>query len=216
MVTINTSAQEDVYCNICGSSTLHKSRGECKAESQVTDEPSCVVIRFVDTYTLLQCGVCGQAQLRKIEWNSENEEGPAKYFPPPHVRRPPAWLPELDEPHRKLLGEVYAAMDVGLYGVALMGVRAILDVWVSSQTSHGNDFPKKLEAIAALGSLSARQVQILVSTFDAGSAAAHRGYRPNLDDVTTAADAIENLLQQDLLGPRMTKLRANTPPRHRK
>ena len=110
------------------------------------------------------------------------------------------------------MAEVYSAMDYGLYGIALMGVRAVLDVWATSQTSQ-KPFPAKLEEIAALGALSVRQIEILKSTFEAGSAAAHRGYRPSLDDVTAAADAVENLLHQDVFMPRIAKLKANTPPK---
>lgn len=216
MGTVNTSSQVLVYCNSCHAETYHKERGECTAKAETTDEPSRVVVHFVDTYTLLQCAVCGQARLRLVEWNSENEAGSPQFFPPPHVRRPPEWLCELDEPHRKLLGEVHSALDFGLYGIALMGVRAILDVWVSSQTSYRNDFPGKLAQIATLGGLSARQIEILDSTFDAGSAAAHRGYRPALSDAMAATEAIENLLHQQILMPRIAKLRASTPPRPRK
>ena len=96
-----------------------------------------------------------------------------------------------------------------------MGIRSVLDVWVSSQNSGRNDFPKKISELATLGTLSAQQVEVLESVFDAGSAAAHRGYSPALHDAIAATEALENLLHQQLLLPRIGNLKNNTPQRKR-
>ncbi|MGY8904855.1 MAG: hypothetical protein ACKVIH_09940, partial [Burkholderiales bacterium] len=57
------------------------------------------------------------------------------------------------------------------------------------------------------------QAKILASVFDAGSACAHRGYAPSLDDALAAMEALENLLHQQVLLPRVEAMRANTPQR---
>ena len=161
----------------------------------------------------MQCQVCGQGRLQVVMWNSENDHSPPIYFPNPECRRPPEWLGTLEQPLRTLMKEVYAALDAGMYAVAIMGVRSVLDIWVSKQTSGKNNFPMKLSELATQGALSARQVEILDGVFDAGSAAAHRGYRPSLPDALSATEAIENLLHQHALVPRVHALKENTPQR---
>lgn len=213
MKLIDTSSKEFLHCNRCHAGTHHKAHGECYKEDTAHDADSHTDIHFRETYTLLQCQVCGQACMRQMQWNSENDASPPKFYPPPSIRRLPSWLPELDHPTRVLLKEVYSALDAGTYSVALMGVRAVLDVWVSAQTSGRNDFPKKLRELATIGTLSAQQVQVLESTFDAGSAAVHRGYGPRLSDALAATEAVENILHQHFLFPRIAKMKNNTPLR---
>lgn len=151
--------------------------------------------------------------MRQVFWNSENEDSPAEYFPPGRRRRQPAWIDELEEKYIDLLHEVYAAYDAGYTATAVMGARAALDVWVSSQTPSGNNFPKKLESLSQIGSLNARQIELLKPTFDTGSGAAHRGFRPDVHDTLTVIEAVEHVLQQDLFADRLQRLKKNTPSR---
>ena len=213
MNTIDTSSTFFVHCNRCHAETHHALRGECKKTDRCFDDASRIEIQFSETYTLLQCQVCGQGRLQVVLWNSENDESPPTFFPPPECRRPPDWLKDIEQQLRALLKEVYAALDAGMYAIALMGIRSVLDVWVSSQTSGRKDFPKKLENLVQLGSLSAKQAEILKDVFDAGSAAAHRGYAPSLTDALAATEAVENLLHQHALVPRVEALKGNTPQR---
>jgi hypothetical protein len=96
-----------------------------------------------------------------------------------------------------------------------MGARALLDVYVSRHSAVSNDFRKKLEDLQKAGAISAKQIEILWPTFDAGSAAAHRGYLPSEENVITALQVVENLIQQDVLGIKMQNLKTATPPRKR-
>lgn len=216
MTTIDTSSSVFVHCNRCHAETHHVLRGECKATDHCFDEVSRTQIDFAETYTLLQCQICGQGRLQVVMWNSENDGSPPSLFPCSEFRRPPEWLNDLEQTQRFLLKEIYAALDIGMYAVALMGVRAVLDVWVSNQTSGGNNFPKKLGPLVTYGTLSWRQVEILEVVFDAGSAAAHRGYAPSQPDALAAIEAVENLLQQHLLVPKILAMKGNTPQREHK
>ena len=215
MKTIDKTSTFHVHCNRCHAETHHALRGECQKIDSCFDESSRTEINFAETYTLLQCQVCGQGRLLVVMWNSENDHSPPTLIPAPERRRPPDWLGELEQPLRTLLKEVYAALDVGLNAIALMGVRSILDIWVSEQTTSKNNFPKKLGDLVNIGTLSARQVEILDGVFDAGSAAAHRGYTPSHLDALSATEALENLLHQNVLIPRIHTLKGNTPQRGR-
>lgn len=213
MATVDTSSGVFVHCNRCHAETHQELRGECKTTDHCVDEASRATVYFAETYSLLQCKVCGQGRLQVVMWNSEEDNRPPIFFPAPECRRPPEWLGDLEEPLRSLLKEVNAALGAGMYAIALMGVRSALDVWVSHRTSDRNNFPKKLGQLVALGTLSARQVEILEAVFDAGSAAAHRGYAPSLSDALAATEAVENLLHQHVLIPRLEAMKANTPGR---
>lgn len=211
MSTVDTSSKLYVPCRRCGSDTYHHQVGECVKRDQVVDQGT--QIDFAETYSLLQCQVCGQARMRLVLWNSENEESSPQYFPPSHRRRPPDWVGQLDERYAAPLNEVYAAYDAGFTAIATMGARAVLDVWVSSQSSNRNNFAAKLQCLRDLGTLSARQIDLLAPSFDAGSGAAHRGYVPDLEDSLTVIEAVENVLHQELLLPRIERVKRNTPPR---
>lgn len=215
METIDTTSTFHVHCNRCHAKTHHASHGACKKTDSCFDESSRTEVHFAETYTLLQCQVCGQGRMQVVMWNSENDHSPPNWLPAPECRRAPDWLSEQEQPLRALLEEVYAALNAGMYSIALMGVRSVLDIWVSAQTSGENNFPKKLGALAKLGALSARQIEILNGVFDAGSAAAHRGYAPTLPDVLSATEALENILHQTMLIPRVHALKTNTPQRGR-
>lgn len=213
--TIDTSAGHFLYCNRCHSGTQHAERGNCKKVDKAFDEASRTTIHFAETYSLLQCLVCGQARMQVVLWNSESDESSAQVHPPPEIRRPPTWVEHVERPLRAALMDVYTALNAGMHAIALMGVRSLLDVWVSSNTSNDNNFGNKLAQLVALGTLSARQVELLNATFDAGSAAIHRGYTPSKVDTLSALEAVENLLQQQHLVPKIEALKGNTPTRRR-
>ena len=145
-------------------------------------------------------------------WNSENEYSNPILLPSPE---PPEWLDAIEPPLCVLLKEIYRALDAGMYAIALMGVRSVLDLWVSEQTSFTNNFPRKIQELVRLGTLSTKQGETLGHVFDAGSAAAHRGYAPSLADALSAIDAVENILHQRLVDTRVDVLKGNTPQRAR-
>lgn len=216
MTTINTSSDFYVHCNRCRGGTPHALRGECKQTDNCTDTASGVEIHFAETYSLLQCKVCGQGRLQLVTWNSENDHSEPIFYPAPQLRQPPPWLGDLEQPLQALLKEVYAALNIGAYATAVMGVRSVLDVWVSGKTSNENHFPKKLAALVKIGTLSAQQFIILSDVFDLGSAAIHRAHNPSSSDALAATEALENLLHQDALIRKLFAMKENTPQRDRK
>jgi len=202
------------HCNRCGGETFHSIAGECRncSEAHLEDGSE---ISFSERSELLECQVCKQTRLRVSFWNSENDDGPVFFYPPLSKHRAPAWLKELPVEYKDLAEQIYPALDAGSYSLALMGARALLDLYISRHSSVSNDFNKKLENLLQLGALSAKQIEILSRTFDAGSAAAHRGYLPSEANVITALQVVESLLQQDVLGVKTQQLQADTPARKR-
>ena len=205
-----TSERSFDHCNHCGSETWHSESEPFKNRAEVVDEG--VTISFCETSAMLQCQVCKRTQLRVRKWNSENGDCGQSFFPPHSMHKAPPWLKELPSEYRVLALQIYPALDAGSYGLALMGARALLDIYISRHSAVQNDFKKKLEDLQKSGSLSPKQIEILVPTFDAGSAAAHRGFIPTESNVLTALQVVENLIHQDVLGVKTLSLKKETPP----
>jgi hypothetical protein len=92
---------------------------------------------------------------------------------------------------------------------------------VTSNAGEGGIFIDKLKRMHKTGLITETQVEIINAAFDAGSAAAHRGYRPTREDAFTLLDITESLLRQIYIDPMRQKrqieaaavLKSNTPPR---
>ena len=104
------------------------------------------------------------------------------------------WLPLTREDQWvvKLHGDIYAALGTGALSLAAMGTRAIVDFVVTSKVGDTGRFAKKLERMHAKSLITEVQAEILNAAFDAGSAAAHRGYSPTREDVYTLLDITES------------------------
>ena len=197
------------HCNRCGRETWQSVSEPCENPAEIVDEG--VTITFSETSVMLQCQVCKSTQLRVSKWNSENGDGGEMYSPPHSIHQAPSWLKELPPEYRDLALQIYPALDAGSHGLALMGARALLDVYISRHSAVTYDFKKKLEDLQKTGALSLKQVEILMPTFDAGSAAAHRGFIPSEANVLTALQVVENLIHQDVLAVKTQSLKNETP-----
>lgn len=121
----------------------------------------------------------------------------------------------------KLHEDIYSAVGIGAYTLAAMGVRAIIDFVVTSRARDEGRFTDKLCRLKDAGLLSDMQIGIFAAAFDAGSAAAHRGYSPSLQDVNVLLEAAESLLEEMYVKPtrlarharEASELNSRTPPR---
>jgi hypothetical protein len=115
---------------------------------------------------------------------------------------------------RSLLKEVYNSLNADNTALPLMGARALLDMLIVDKVGDVGIFAEKLKALESKGFISKKNREILEVALDAGSAAAHRGYRAKLDDVQAVMDIVENLLQATyVLDKVAVELKKSTPPR---
>lgn len=137
-------------------------------------------------------------------------------WPEPRVRARPAWLATLaDETARSLADEVYRALAANISTLAAMGVRALLDrTFELAGAEPGADFGAKLRQLRERGVLGGGETETMRVVTDAGSAAGHRGWRPEPDELDTILDAAEALLHRIAVQPgRTERLRVAVPPR---
>lgn len=127
----------------------------------------------------------------------------------------PDWTCQLPKEIQSLVREVYIAKSSNLPALCAMGIRAAIDV--TSDAALGYDaglFVNKLNKLLEAGHITEIQRKHLSAVVDAGSAAAHRGFAPESDAVSTMLDAMQHLLHAHYLYAEKTEaLVASTPPR---
>ena len=211
-----------IHCSKCFRETNHDSlfKASKTESSERVDVGSAVLDVGVGyVYSLFECRGCHNVVMRKALWSSEltpDEYDPSyiSWHPPLARRQPPSWLNELsDNIQRSMFKEVYAALHNDIRSLAMMGVRALVDMFLASNAGDIGGFDSKLKRLTELGSLSARQVALLKPTIDSGSAAAHRGHIPSLESLTAALDVVEHLFQQNALGKSVDHMASETPAR---
>ena len=182
---------------------------------------------------ILECCGCERTYFRRDYWFSEWEtigtdpisgeprlEGGVEtaYWPAPVRRQRPNWLDRIEGSERELgmlLGEMYTALDNDLRVLAAIAARTVFDR--ASQLLGVNPaigFKEKLNSLGANGRISFHEEEILQVLVDAGSAAAHRGWRPSVDELNTMVDVVESFLHRSfVVGDGIEKLKASVPAR---
>lgn len=119
-----------------------------------------------DAWLIVECGGCRTVTLVHEHWFSEDyyvdDDGPTPVvhrdlYPPAPRRKLPEWKADIflefsmpaSLPKRH--AEIYAALGMGLYALAALGTRAIVDFVVTSKAGDGNDFKAKLTRMVDKG-----------------------------------------------------------------
>jgi len=231
-----TTDQDEIelsYCRHCGGGRRHtiiakKERYWSNDEAQVNGS---------DTWSILECRGCQNVNFVHTHWFSEDteygDEGPEPIvhrdlYPPSPPRPMPEWASELwlslsrkGVWVAKLHSDIYEALGTGAFSLAAMGTRAIVDFVVTSKVGDAGGFAKKLETMRVKGLITEVEAEIVNAAFDVGSAAAHRGYSPEREDVYLLLDVTETLLRQLYIDPMRQRrqaeaaaaLKAKTPQR---
>ena len=206
-----TSESSFTHCNRCQNKTWHSESKPFEKRGELQEDDGLTIL-FCDTSIMLECQVCQRTKLQVRNWNSENGSS-LNFFPPESTHRAPLWLKDMPNEYKGLALQIYPALDVGSYGLALMGVRALLEIYISNHTAVPHEFKKKLADLQEREWISSQHVEMLLITFDAGSAAAHRGFIPTEASVIIALQVIENLIHRDILSAKTKDLKNETPPR---
>lgn len=189
-----------------------------------------------ETGFILECCGCECVYFRRDFWFSEWEtlaehpvtgeprlEGGIKttYWPSPVQRKQPDWAAKVegaDPDLGRLLGEMYAALNTDLRVLAAIGARTAFD---RSSELLGVDtslpFRQKLEELVRLGKVGTDEQETIRILVDAGSAAAHRGWRPTAEELNTMMDVIEAFLYRSfIVGDGIKKLKVSVPAKPRR
>ncbi len=209
-------------CNKCGHETKHEIVMErTHRASEMVDPYQGIEVSWSKTYAMLECRGCEDISLRRTEWCSEddpmNDRDPGIYFPPRISRRKPAWMDRIEVPseYAGLLDEIYVALHADSRRLAMMGARALIDAVIQRCVGDQGDLGAGLKGLVKDGLISQRNKEIIEAAVDVGHASAHRGYRPNSENVNVVIDVVENIIHNELLAEPARALKSTTPARIR-
>lgn len=228
------------HCNACSRKTRHDVKGEFIQEAggkavlsaddrwalsnlhdhrQIHDfmlercEP-----HFRLTYQIIQCRGCDETGFRKHTWCDEwLPDYDVQQYPPPVSRPRPRWMEKLgesDEAVAELLEEIFSALQADNRRLATMGARCVLDCLISKKVGEGRSFREGLELLVQNHNMTPEERTVLEAGLDAGHAAAHRNYRPNVEDLGRVMNIVEHLTERFLVLPgEAEELNKTTPPK---
>jgi ribosomal protein L37E len=185
------------HCNRCGPNIYHT---------------VLAVSSDVERYEMLRCRGCGQASFRVIRRGKVlfHDQTPVTYFPPAIARREPYWVgyswvdqfesddsPEAKIPEtiRRIMHEVYIALQNNSRSLRAMGIRATLEFAMIDTIGDRGKLIMNLDEFEKAGYLSERQRTALDTILDAGHAAIHRGWEPTDDDIGILLDVTESVIE---------------------
>ena len=166
-------------------------------------------------FRVMACMGCGEIYFMSSSTNSEDFEyfedhetgehfqhynETIRFWPPAGARREPEWTTQLarrDMRLRNLLRDVYTAQASGLGVLAAIGMRTVFDrASELLQIDENLSFREKLNRLRDDGYIAARDVPVLETLIDAGSAAAHRGWQPDDRQLEAMLTILEAFLQR--------------------
>lgn len=211
-----------VHCNNCGGLTWHDVLH--RAPFKHYDAPFAVseTHRPTPQYIMVECKGCNHCSFIIRFWDCPDdmkECNPKPYFPDdfqyPRVqnRAAPKWFSDVEPELSRILAECYRALDSKCFTLAAGGARIILDALMTAAIGGHGTFEQKVDRFIADGYLAARSKQIILDTLDAGSAALHRGYRPNQPTLEQIFDIVEHTVAAVDILPSRTSVAHSTPPR---
>lgn len=143
------------------------------------------------------------------------------YYPPLPLRIKPVWYVYLSDDYQAILNEVYDALDNSLFFLASIGIRTALDKLIVEKIGDAGSFPAKLKKLVTNDIIDKTEIRILLPVIDAGSASAHRSYRPDIKSINDMMDILEAIFYKLVVEPEKKKelgrkadgLRKSTPRR---
>jgi hypothetical protein len=171
------------------------------------------------TLRILVCPACDTAYFQEEYWCDGGwMDAPEMTHWPPPARRPrPPWFNRMvltDGTLERILREVYTALDSDLRILAAIGIRTAFDRAAELLKIDVQAFGAKLTALVDRGAIGVAERQHLDVLVDAGGAAAHRGWNPDHQQLTTMMDIIEGFIHRSFILPGAAKrLREGVPAR---
>lgn len=169
---------------------------------------------------LLECCGCETHIFREDRYFSEPDGFDTVYFPKAPSRPRPDWVDAVffyDDVLDDLLEELYSAAETNLRVMTAIAVRTAFDratelLGVSAE----KPFVKKLDELVASGKIGAGEREVLDALVNAGSAAAHRAWKPKLGELRTMITVMESFIHRTIILEGAAKRLAKAAPRKRK
>jgi hypothetical protein len=196
------NSTRNAHCNNCGGQKNHAIHN--KIVKQWSEKFQGEDIYGEDTYILAECLGCNSIKLIHESWFSEDCDSNGyvnvheRYYPSSIFRQSPRWLTLLNSQLtiKKLLKEIYQALQNDAPSLAAMGIRAAIETIMVEKAGDQGTFSKNLNEFESKGYISKVQLKILETTLEIGHASIHRGFTPKTEHLEVAIDAIESLVHR--------------------
>lgn len=131
------------HCNQCLGRTRHEVVAT-RSSTNIEDIENIGQVDWVTSYTMLECRGCGSVTLRVRSVCDDLGVDQISFYPPSISRRWPKWCNDLPGDFFLLLVEVYKALHANSRRLALMGTRALVDLFINETIGDIGGFDKKL------------------------------------------------------------------------
>lgn len=183
------------------------------------------------SHRVLECNGCESVyfsrvgRFRNITVDTPNEEeaepfGPPQedFYPLVQVREKPTWINdlwEIDPVIAEWYSDIYFCLDNNKNGLAAIAVRTVIDrTLIALGCSETVSFNKKIQWAIENGHILQSEKEIFENLFDAGSAATHRGWRPDYSGIITLIVHLEAIIRRVFIASDdVRKLKTSIPQR---
>lgn len=159
------------------------------------------------TFELVQCRECGShtycldTKIYPGHMMGDTYTECSEYFPPVPFRLKPEWYVELSEKYKEILNEIYSALDNSLFFLASCGTRTVIDQLIVEKIGDIGGFETKIVELINKGIIDEDEKEMFLAVINAGSASAHRNFRPTDDLLKSMMDIMEEILFKLLITP---------------
>ena len=199
-------ATEKVHCNGCGGLRNHTIKAEYRTQDEEIEEGR-YAIDWEDRYEVLECGGCGEVTFRHKHYFSEAAFAPddtgwsETHYPPRLSRRLPTWIDDTDDDLQSVLRETYRSIHGDMLILANHGARTAIDIVMTRLVGDIGGFDKKLNKMESDKHIDNEERKLFEAVVESGSAAAHRGYRPEVKTLGHVMDILEALIFRKIVSP---------------
>lgn len=202
-----------IHCNSCSRETNHAVRASHTVVSEDTNHEY-GPFGEKDTFEILQCLGCEDRTVRRLFEHDAYGEGMPDFYPPRISRRTPLWKDKLPKQILAVVEEVYRALQTDSPRLATIGARTVIDLVILDKVGDVGTFAEKLTELEKQGYVGRKNKEFVAVALEAGSAAAHRGNAPLVDDLNRVMDIVESLLESVYVLENLAqRLRQTTPAR---
>jgi hypothetical protein len=173
------------------------------------------------TWRILKCRGCGYVFIQMAASNSEDYDQEYdvdgstnitlnetfEYWPALSKRKMPDWMENGIEaknaaPLKHSMRELYGALENDLNRLAAIGMRMSFDI-ATERLGVGPErsFKEKLNELVSKGFIGIVDKERLEVLVDAGSASAHRGWSPTMEDLRSMMDILEHFVETAFVEP---------------
>ncbi|AFI89934.1 DUF4145 domain-containing protein [Pectobacterium parmentieri] len=212
-----------IYCNNCSCETRH-SILFYKKKMNVEEEGDQIVWFEEDNYYFSECMGCENITLHiESTYSGLDNEYYTTQFPPKIIRKEPKWLYRIDgdgmvlgtSDKIEIFREIYISLKNNTPRLAVMGVRALLEMVMIENIEDQGSFVKNLSKLKESGYISNYQFEAINKVIEAGHASMHRSYKASSDEVSSIMDITENIIESIYIN-KLNITKINPSPRVKK